>query len=144
MATTKDEIEFYQDKRGEWRWRSKDEAGAIIGSACEGYKAKTDCEANAKRGRNAKDKWEFYEDKSGNWRWRRMASNGKIRRRGADGLQVPRCGRGQRQPAGLRRLIDPAAPGVAVAITGLNGAGRTIMPRAPTLRRSSSRRAAPP
>lgn len=78
MATKKDQIELYQDKKGEWRWRMKDPSGAVVGAACEGYKAKSDCEANAKRGKNAKDKWEFYEDKAGAWRWRRLASNGKI------------------------------------------------------------------
>lgn len=75
---TKASVEIYQDKRGEWRWRMKDPEGAVVGAACEGYKAKADCEKNASRGKNARDKWEFYEDKAGNWRWRRMASNGKI------------------------------------------------------------------
>lgn len=78
MAAKKGSVEYYQDKKGEWRWRMKDGDDKIVGTACEGYKAKSDCEANAKRGKRAKDKWEFYEDKSGAWRWRRMASNGKI------------------------------------------------------------------
>jgi len=77
-AKKKEEIEVYQDKRGEWRWRMIDVNGKVVGAACEGYNAKSDCEANAKRGKNAKDKWEFYEDRAGNWRWRRTASNGKI------------------------------------------------------------------
>lgn len=78
MAPKKDSIEYYQDKRGEWRWRRVAADGKVVGAACEGYNARSDCEANAKRGKNAKDKWEFYEDRAGNWRWRRKASNGKI------------------------------------------------------------------
>ncbi|MBJ3775866.1 YegP family protein [Acuticoccus mangrovi] len=78
MAKKKDSVEIYQDKRGEWRWRMTSPEGQIVGAACEGYKDKGDCEANASRGKNAKDKWEFYEDKTGHWRWRRTASNGKI------------------------------------------------------------------
>ncbi|WP_420394123.1 DUF1508 domain-containing protein [Acuticoccus sp.] len=78
MATTKDTVEFYQDRRGEWRWRMKASDGGVVGAACEGYVSRADCEKNAKRSKNAKDKWEFYEDKAGNWRWRRVASNGKI------------------------------------------------------------------
>lgn len=78
MAGEKDKFEVYQDKRGEWRWRRFATNGKIVGAACEGYKQKSDCEANMKRGHVAKDKWEFYEDKRGEWRWRRLASNGKI------------------------------------------------------------------
>ena len=78
MASKSNKIELYEDKAGEWRWRMTDPEGAVIGAACEGYKNKSDCEKNAKRGKNAKDKWEFYEDKAGAWRWRRMASNGEI------------------------------------------------------------------
>ncbi|UOM32867.1 YegP family protein [Acuticoccus sp. I52.16.1] len=78
MATKKDQIQYYEDKAGEWRWRMVDADGTVIGAASEGYKDKADCEKNAKRGKNAKDKWEFYEDKKGAWRWRRMASNGQI------------------------------------------------------------------
>lgn len=78
MAASKDKVEYYQDKRGEWRWRMLSKDGKVVGAACEGYKQKSDCEANAKRGKRAKDKWEFYQDKRGAWRWRRVASNGKV------------------------------------------------------------------
>jgi uncharacterized protein YegP (UPF0339 family) len=78
MAARKESIEIYQDKRGEWRWRMVDGEGKVVGAACEGYNAKSDCEANAKRGKNTKDTWDFYTDRAGNWRWRRTASNGKI------------------------------------------------------------------
>lgn len=88
-AGAKDKWEFYEDKKGEWRWRRKATNGNIVGSSCEGYKDKKDCEANAARhgwpefkgevkDSWAKDKWEFYEDKRGEWRWRRKASNGEI------------------------------------------------------------------
>lgn len=78
MAGEKDKFEVYQDKRGEWRWRRKATNGNIVGAACEGYKARADCEANMNRGPKDSDKWEFYQDKRGEWRWRRKASNGKI------------------------------------------------------------------
>jgi len=39
--------EFYQDKADEWRWRHTANNGNIIGAACESYKAKADCVANA-------------------------------------------------------------------------------------------------
>ncbi|MEL7139202.1 MAG: DUF1508 domain-containing protein [Pseudomonadota bacterium] len=78
MSGEKDSFDVYQDKRGEWRWRRKATNGQIVGAACEGYKSKSDCEANMKRGHVASDKWEFYKDKRGEMRWRRMASNGKI------------------------------------------------------------------
>ncbi len=78
MAAKKDQIEVYQDKRGEWRWRMTGPDGKVVGAACEGYSDKADCEKNAKRGKNAKDSWAFYEDKAGKWRWRRTASNGQI------------------------------------------------------------------
>lgn len=78
MANMKDSIEFYQDKRGEWRWRMVDGDGKAVGASCEGYVARADCEANAKRGKKGKDTWDFYQDRAGKWRWRRTASNGKI------------------------------------------------------------------
>ena len=78
MAAKKGSTEYYQDARGEWRWRMTNTDGKIVGAACEGYKDKGDCEKNAKRSKSAKDKWDFYQDKAGNWRWRRTASNGKI------------------------------------------------------------------
>ena len=69
--------EIYKDKRGEFRWRKTGANGKIVGSASESYKAKADCEANAKR-RSKTDKWDFYKDKRGEFRWRRTASNGNI------------------------------------------------------------------
>ena len=74
----RDKWEFYTDKRGEQRWGRKAGNGNIIGAASEGYKSKSDCEANMKRGPKDSDKWEFYEDKRGEHRWRRKASNGQI------------------------------------------------------------------
>ncbi len=44
-----DNWEFYTDKAGEHRWRRKSSNGEIVGAATEGYKAKADCLANAKR-----------------------------------------------------------------------------------------------
>lgn len=78
MSGDKDSFEVYEDKRGEWRWRRKASNGKIVGSSCEGYKSKKDCETNMKRGPEPKDKWEFYQDKRSEWRWRRMSANGKI------------------------------------------------------------------
>lgn len=77
MATNNDKLEFYQDKRGEWRWRRKASNGKIVGASSEGYSDKKACEENANR-KNDKDKWEFYTDKRGEYRWRRTASNGNI------------------------------------------------------------------
>lgn len=78
MAPKKDSIEYYQDRRGDWRWRRLSADGKVIGASSEGYNNRADCEANAKRGKNAKDSWDFYEDRVGKWRWRRTATNGKI------------------------------------------------------------------
>ena len=79
MATGKDKFEVYQDKRGEWRWRRLSaNGGRVVGASCEGYKSKSDCEANMNRGHTPSDKWEFYTDKRGKHRWRRYASNGKM------------------------------------------------------------------
>ena len=44
-----DTWEFYKDKAGEHCWRCAASNGNIIGAATEGYKAKRDYEANAKR-----------------------------------------------------------------------------------------------
>lgn len=78
MAGETDKFEVYQDKRGEWRWRRKASNGNIVGASSEGYKKRTDCEANMNRGHVPTDKWEFYQDKRGEHRWRRKASNGNI------------------------------------------------------------------
>jgi uncharacterized protein len=79
MAGEDDRFEVYQDKRGEWRWRRIAASnGKIVGAATEGYKAKSDAEANMKRGAKPSDKWEFYQDKRGKHRWRQKASNGQV------------------------------------------------------------------
>lgn len=78
MAGENDTFEVYKDKRGEFRWRRKASNGQIVGASSEGYKKKSDCEANMNRGPNKTDKWEFYKDKRGEHRWRRMASNGQV------------------------------------------------------------------
>jgi uncharacterized protein YegP (UPF0339 family) len=81
---SKDKWEFYQDKKSEWRWRRTATNGNIVGASSEGYKAKADATANAKRHgyendtTDYKDKWEFYQDKKGAWRWRRTATNGNV------------------------------------------------------------------
>jgi len=49
MAGDKDKFEVYQDKRGEWRWRRKASNGQIVGASSEGYKKRSDAEANAAR-----------------------------------------------------------------------------------------------
>ena len=75
MAEAK--LEFYQDKSGEWRWRRTAVNGRVTGASSEGYKSKSDCEANASRD-GAKDRWEFYTDKAGGFRWRAFSTaNGK-------------------------------------------------------------------
>lgn len=77
MAGT-DRFEVFQDKRGHYRWRLLDEAGAVVGAASEGYVSRADCEANMTRGANSADKWDFYIDKRGAHRWRRYARNGAV------------------------------------------------------------------
>jgi uncharacterized protein YegP (UPF0339 family) len=78
MDGTDDAFDVYQDRRGEWRWRRKASNGRIVGASCEGYVARSDAEANMRRGAVSADAWEFYQDRRGEWRWRRKASNGKI------------------------------------------------------------------
>jgi uncharacterized protein YegP (UPF0339 family) len=88
MAEPKDSFEVYQDKREEWRWRQMSADGKVVGAATEGYKAKSDCEANMKRGAKASDKWEFYTDKRGQHRWRQKASNGQVVGAGPSGYKT--------------------------------------------------------
>ena len=79
-----DSWEFYEDKKGEWRWRrTAPNTNIIVGASTEGYKARADAVKNAEHygynGKfNAAGKWEFYEDKKGEWRWRHTAVNGNI------------------------------------------------------------------
>jgi uncharacterized protein YegP (UPF0339 family) len=44
-----DTWEFYEDKAGEHRWRRTASNGEPVGRSTEGYTAKANCEANAKR-----------------------------------------------------------------------------------------------
>lgn len=46
---TQDKWEFYQDAKGEYRWRRKAANGEIVGASTEGYKNRADCVANAMR-----------------------------------------------------------------------------------------------
>ncbi len=81
-----DSWDIYTDKRGEFRWRRTAPNKNITGRACESYKAKADCIANAQRhgmdgnpnGLGKDDRWECYKDKRGEFRWRRIARNGRI------------------------------------------------------------------
>ncbi len=82
--------EYYQDRKGEWRWRKRGGNGRIIGASSEGYVARKDCEANACRD-SSKDKWEFYADKRGEHRWRTFASNGRQVGRASEGFRTKRA-----------------------------------------------------
>ena len=44
-----DKWEFYKDSKNEWRWKRIAPNGKIVGASTEGYKNKSDCEANARR-----------------------------------------------------------------------------------------------
>lgn len=81
--STNDSWEFYEDKKGEWRWRRTVGQGNIVGASTEGYKAKADAVKNAEHyGYNGKynpaGSWELYQDKKSEWRWRHTAVNGNI------------------------------------------------------------------
>ncbi len=86
MAGENDKWEFYEDKRGEHRWRRTASNGNIVGAACEGYTQKAANVANAERhGYNGNpkslgggDKWDIYQDKKDEFRWRRTATNGEV------------------------------------------------------------------
>jgi uncharacterized protein YegP (UPF0339 family) len=82
--------EYYQDKRGEWRWRKTHRNGQVIGASSEGYVNKADCQANANRKAKNGDKWEFYKDKKGEHRWRCFAANGKQVGRSTEGYKAKR------------------------------------------------------
>ena len=83
-------VEYYQDKKGEWRWRRYSSNGRITGAASEGYNARKDCEKNANRD-GSKDKWEFYTDKRGEHRWRSFASNGRQVGKSSEGFSSKRA-----------------------------------------------------
>lgn len=44
-----DEWEFYRDRAGDWRWRRTATNRKIVGASSEGYRNRSDCEANARR-----------------------------------------------------------------------------------------------
>ena len=48
-SVMEDTWDFYLDKANEWRWRRTARNGNIVGAATEGYKNRSDCEANARR-----------------------------------------------------------------------------------------------
>ena len=85
MAGENDKREFYQDKKGENRWRRIARNGQNVGASCEGYTKASDATANAERhgykknpkGLGKSDTWEIYKDKKGEYRWRRTAKNGE-------------------------------------------------------------------
>ena len=101
MADVK--TEYYEDKKGEWRWRKTHKNGEIIGASSEGYVNKKDCQANANRGSKAGDRWEFYKDKKGEHRWRCFASNGKQVGRATPATSTP-----GRTRSRLRSLVEGA------------------------------------
>lgn len=80
-----DKWEFYQDKKGENRWRRIARNGQYVGASCEGYAKASDAVENAERhgyknnpkGLGKLDKWEIYKDKKGEYRWRRTTRNGE-------------------------------------------------------------------
>ena len=44
MADRKGKVEFYKDKKGEFRWRLKAPNGEMIANGGEGYKTSQSCE----------------------------------------------------------------------------------------------------
>lgn len=44
-----DKWEFYEDKKGEWRWRRTARNGNNVGASTEGYTSKSSALANAQR-----------------------------------------------------------------------------------------------
>ena len=49
VGSNGDTWEFYEDSKGEWRWRRTARNGEPVGASHEGYVNKSDCIANAKR-----------------------------------------------------------------------------------------------
>lgn len=79
-------FEFHKDGQGEWRWTKyrTDAKSEVLTKSTEGYKNKSDSEANARRFgfedqwlKCEDDDWEIYQDTSSKKRWRRIASNGE-------------------------------------------------------------------
>ncbi len=50
---TKDTLKIYLDAKKEWRWERKAPNGKTVGASTEGYKNRSDCEANAERQQEA-------------------------------------------------------------------------------------------
>ena len=46
---SEDEISFFKDSKGEWRWRRVATNGNIVGASSESYINKQDCINNANR-----------------------------------------------------------------------------------------------
>lgn len=44
-----DKWDFYQDPKGQWRWRRTASNGRIVGASTQGYSNKSDCIDNAIR-----------------------------------------------------------------------------------------------
>lgn len=82
-------VEYYEDKRGEWRWRRIAKNGEIVGASSEGYTEKKDAQKNARR-KGDKDEWQFYKDKAGEFRWRATAKNGRQVGRSTEGFKSKR------------------------------------------------------
>lgn len=40
---------FHQESNGDWRWTRKSPNGNTVGASTEGYRHRSDCEANARR-----------------------------------------------------------------------------------------------
>lgn len=47
--SSSDKWKFYEDNKGEHRWRRTASNGEKVGGLSEGYSGKGDCEANAQR-----------------------------------------------------------------------------------------------
>lgn len=79
-------MDFYQDKKGEYRWRALSSNGKIVGSSSEGFSSKANATNNVKSLTEGNQKWDFYEDKAGNFRWRATNANGKIVGKSSEGF----------------------------------------------------------
>lgn len=44
-----EQLKFYEDRAGKWRWRLTHNNGEIIGASSQGYVSKKSCIANAQR-----------------------------------------------------------------------------------------------
>ncbi len=46
---SRDHTEYYEDKRGKWRWRTWSTNGRIIGASSQGYVTKRDAKDNVQQ-----------------------------------------------------------------------------------------------